>query len=148
MTPHGMMIYNVLLLSKLTIAELNSLFPKMHFNSLLGIRVVRTHPDGVTIECAVRDDLRNFAGVLHGGVTATMADAAAGIGLQRHFGGKQALTTVELKVNYLRAVTDGEMRARSYILRAGSTLCVCRVDMFDDQKRLAATAIVTYMLLR
>jgi acyl-coenzyme A thioesterase PaaI-like protein len=33
------------------------------------------------------------------------------------------------------------------MVRAGKTLCVMRVDIFDDKKNLAAIAIVTYMLL-
>jgi hypothetical protein len=33
------------------------------------------------------------------------------------------------------------------MLRAGKTLCVVRVDIFDDQRRLSATSIVTYLLL-
>jgi acyl-coenzyme A thioesterase PaaI-like protein len=37
--------------------------------------------------------------------------------------------------------------ARAYLVRAGKTLCVSRVDMFDDRKNLAAIATVTYMLL-
>jgi acyl-coenzyme A thioesterase PaaI-like protein len=39
------------------------------------------------------------------------------------------------------------MRARAYALRAGKTLFVSRVDMFDTQKRLSAVSVVTYMLL-
>ncbi len=37
--------------------------------------------------------------------------------------------------------------ARAYALRAGKTLFVSRVDMFDAEKRLAAVGILTYMLL-
>jgi acyl-coenzyme A thioesterase PaaI-like protein len=37
--------------------------------------------------------------------------------------------------------------ARAYLVRAGKTLCVSRIDIFDDARNLAAIAIVTYMLL-
>lgn len=119
----------------------------MAFNSLLGIRVSKVHPDGVTIQCSVRPELLNAAGVLHGGVAASMADTAVGIALHRHFSGLRPITTVELKINYFRPITTGELRARAHLLRIGSTLCVGRVDMHDDSKNLAATALVTYMLL-
>jgi acyl-coenzyme A thioesterase PaaI-like protein len=33
------------------------------------------------------------------------------------------------------------------MLRAGKTLCVIRVDIFDEKRHLAATSIVTYLLL-
>lgn len=119
----------------------------MAFNKLLGIRVVRRHTDGVTIECAARDELKNVAGVLHGGVAAAMADAAVGIGLASHFNGRRPCTTTDLKINYLRPIAEGKIVARSHLIRIGRNLCVGRVDLFDAKRRLAAAAIVTYILL-
>ncbi len=119
----------------------------MPFNALLGIRLTKLHHDGLTIECTLRPDLLNSAGVLHGGVTATLADAAVGIALNRHFGGKRPITTVELKINYFRAVGAGKVFARAHLLRTGSTLCVGRVDMVDSERNPIGTALVTYMLL-
>ena len=119
----------------------------MPFNKLVGVRVVRRHKDGVTIECAMGEHLRNSAGVLHGGVTATMADAAVGIGLASHFGGRRPCTTTDMKINFLRPISDGKIVARSHLLRVGRHLCVGRVDMFDAARRMVAVAVVTYMLL-
>jgi uncharacterized protein (TIGR00369 family) len=119
----------------------------MPFNKLIGIRVLRTHRDGVTIACAMRDEHKNIAGVMHGGVIATMADAAVGIALAHHFKGRRPSTTTELKVNYLRPVAEGKLVARSHLLRIGKNLCVARVDLFDGKRKLVAVAIVTYMLL-
>ena len=47
----------------------------------------------------------------------------------------------------LRPLGGKKAIARAYTLRAGKTLHVSRVDLFDTQKKLAAVAIVTYMLL-
>ncbi len=132
---------------KLTARQLRELLPKLPFNQLLGMKLTRVHPDGVTVECAFRGDLRNLAGGLHGGVFATLADAAAGISIQRHFGGKRPIATVEMKINYLRAVTDGSVFARAHLLRVGATLCVARVDLTDQHKREVGAALVTYILL-
>jgi acyl-CoA thioesterase len=123
------------------------LIAQMPFNNLLGIRVARTHRDGVTIECTLRDDLRNLAGVLHGGVTATLADAAVGIAIHHHFQGLRPSTTLELKINYFRPIDSGKVIARARLIRIGSSICVGRVDIFDSKKRLAGAALVTYMLL-
>ncbi len=119
----------------------------MPFNKLLGVRIVRRHSDGVTIECKLREELMNAAGVVHGGVLATMADTAMGIGLHNHFGGRRPITTTEMKINYLRPVKHGKAVARSHILRVGKTLCVGRVDLFDGERKLSAVAIVTYIIL-
>jgi uncharacterized protein (TIGR00369 family) len=122
------------------------MIPRMPFNQLLGMRLVALHKDGLTIECAVRADMMNGAGVLHGGVAATMADAAAGIATARQTGG-QRITTVELKINYFRPVLKGHVRARAYLIRVGGTLVVSRVDLSDQEKNLIGTALVTYIIL-
>ena len=132
---------------KLTARQIREFLPKMPFNSLLGLRLTRLHKDGVTIECAVRDELLNGAGVIHGGVTATMADAVVGIALNRHLGGARKITTVELKINYFRPVAQGKIYARAYLVRIGSTICAGRADLTDADQNLIATALVTYMIL-
>ena len=131
----------------MTVPELRETSESMPFNKLLGVRIVRRHSDGVTIECKLRDELMNAAGVVHGGVLATMADTAMGISIHNHFGGRRPITTTEMKINYLRPVKHGKAVARAHILRVGKTLCVGRVDLFDAGRKLSAVAIVTYILL-
>ena len=132
---------------KLTIQETRNLLRKVPFNTLLGMRVEEVHGDGITIVCALRDDLRNSARVAHGGVAAALADAAVGIAIQRHFGGRRPTTTVEMKINYFQPVTAGNIFARSRLLRIGATLCVGSVELRDEKARLIGTAIVTYIFL-
>ena len=115
---------------------------------MLGFRVVASHRDGVTLECRVRRDLLNYGGVVHGGVTASLADVAVGHALSLHFKERRPATTTEMKINFLRPVAAGTIRARARLLRVGRTLCVGRVDLFDSRRRLIAAALVTYMLLR
>jgi uncharacterized protein (TIGR00369 family) len=86
------------------------------------------------------DHLRNSAGVMHGGVLATLADAAVGIGLASHFGGRRPITTTEMKINFLRPIQDGKIVARSHLLRIGKRLCVGRVDMRERAQCLRRSA--------
>src|SRR5450759_1506556 len=117
------------------------------FNQMIGFELVRVHRDGLTIQCRVRSELLNRAGAVHGGVTATLVDAAVGSALHHHFGGTRSFTTVELKVNYFRPVTEGRLLARSRLVRIGSKICVGQVDLSDERRRRVGLAIVTYMLL-
>ena len=110
------------------------------FNALVGLRLVRLHKDGVTIACTLRPELMNGSGVLHGGVTATLADVAVGMALARHLGRPRAATTVEMKINYLRPVPHGKITARSHLVKVGARLCCGRVEIFDAQKRAVAAA--------
>lgn len=117
------------------------------FNATLGFKVVRVWKDGITMEAAVRPELTNIFGTLHGGVTATLVDAAAGVALFGQLGGQRAVTTVELKVNYLNPAGGGKVRARSKIIKLGKTLAVISVDVHDEHGKAVATGLVTYMLL-
>lgn len=119
----------------------------MAFENDLGLVVSRKHRDGVSVALKVRPELLNGNGVMHGGVIASIADEAAWHAIRHHFEQDRPCTTTELKVNYLRPIGGKKAIARAFLLRAGKTLCVVRVDIFDDKRRLAATSTVTYLLL-
>ncbi|HXB74340.1 MAG TPA: PaaI family thioesterase [Candidatus Acidoferrales bacterium] len=131
-----------------TVRQIREFLARVPFNELLGIEFHRAHSDGVTIRCQLRDSLMNGAAVLHGGVTATLADVAVAVAIHHRFGGTRPITTVELKINYFRPVSEGTVYARATLLRVGGTLCVGRVDMTDDQERAIGVAIVTYIFLK
>ena len=120
----------------------------MAFEHQLNLTVAEKHDDGVTIHFDLLPQYLNSHGVMHGGITASLADEAAWHAIENHFGyGARPSTTTELKVNYLRPIGGTKVSARAHLVRAGKTLCVSRVDIFDEQKNLAAIGIVTYMLL-
>ena len=132
-----------------TLAYSNSagIIIEMAFEDKLHVKVVRKHKDGVTVACNLTGGLMNSAGVLHGGVIATVADEAAWHAMVHVYKGKRPMTTTELKINYLQPITGKKMTARAYVLRAGKTLGVTRVDLLDVKRGLAAVSLVTYMLL-
>jgi uncharacterized protein (TIGR00369 family) len=132
---------------KLTASQVREVLGKIHFAGHLGVRLTALHRDGLTLECSIRKELLNSAEVLHGGVNATLADAAAGVALHYLLGSHRPITTVEMKINYFRPVSSGRIFARAHFLRIGATICVARVDMTDDQEKLIGAAVVTYMIL-
>ncbi len=132
----------------MTHEKLRDFLREIPFNALVGLRLLRLHKDGITIGCQMRPELLNGAGVLHGGVTATLADVAVGMALARHQGRFRAATTVELKINYLRPVRHGKITARAHLVKVGTRLCCGRVEIFDAERRPVAAALVTYMILQ
>ena len=116
------------------------------FNDHLGIVVEAVHEDGITISCEMRPEFRNGHGVMHGGVIATLADVAVGVGLRPRIAPKTA-TTIDLKVNYLKPLLQGKLWARCYLVRVGKTLITGRVELKDDAGNMIAIAIATYMVL-
>lgn len=117
------------------------------FEYQLGVRVTRKHKDGVTCRLDLRPGLYNSEGVLHGGVIASAADEVAWFAIIEVLGGRRKMTTTELKVNYLRPIVGGHLTARGHVLKLGRILNVTRIEIFDERRKLAAHATVTYMLL-
>lgn len=117
----------------------------MPFNDLLGIHLVEEHDDGVTVEMKIRSEHMNSNGVVHGGATASLVDAALGIAITRTW--KDRLTsTVEMKLNYLRPAHEGKLTARSRFVKRGRTIVVGTVDVVDDLGRGIAFGLLTYIL--
>lgn len=105
------------------------------FNRLVGIEFGSYHDDGVTLTLPVAPGHLNGAGVVHGGVLLTLADAALGFGIARAVGGR--CTTAEIKINYLRPVFKGVLSARSRIIRKGRKLVVARAEIHCAGKQVA-----------
>lgn len=122
-------------LSPSALEQLQHSFMTAPFNRLLGIEFGQYHEDGVTLQLSLLPHHLNGAGVVHGGVMLTLADAALGFGIARATG--RRCTTAEIKINYLRPVTEGVLSARSRILRAGRKLVVARAEVFCGDKHVA-----------
>jgi acyl-CoA thioesterase len=131
---------------RLTLQETQELIPQMPFNHHLGFRVTRMHKDGLTMECQPRPEMRNFTATLHGGVTATLIDAAIGVAVFAHYGGRLA-TTVNLEVSYLRPIHAGKVVARARLVKTGKTLAVGSCEVRTGDRKVAAVGCATYMLL-
>ena len=61
---------------------MNDFSDAIPFNDHLGIVIEEKHDDGLTISCRMRPEFRNGHGVLHGGITATLADVAVGVAVK------------------------------------------------------------------
>lgn len=105
------------------------------FHKAVGIEFVELHEDGATMRLEVAEGHLNGAGVVHGGVTFTLADSALGYGIYKSVG--KPCTTAEMKINYLKPVSSGVLTARSYILRAGRSLVVARAEVSCGDERIA-----------
>jgi uncharacterized protein (TIGR00369 family) len=55
-----------------------------------------------------------------------------------------ALATIELKINYLEAVPGGRILAAARVLRTGRNFVVTECEIFDQQGKLAAKALLTF----
>jgi uncharacterized protein (TIGR00369 family) len=87
-------------------------------------------------------------GTLHGGVLGDIADAAMGTAWASTLGEGETFTTLELKINFLKPVWSGTLRARGRVVKGGRTIGLMECDVLDAQDRLVARASSTCMTLR
>lgn len=60
----------------------------------------------------------------------------------------EAFTTLELKINFLRPVWSGKLRAVGRVVKKGATIGLAECDVLDEKERLVARASSTCMTLR
>jgi acyl-CoA thioesterase len=86
-------------------------------------------------------------GVVHGGILAALADTAGGMAVYLRLPPNSRVATVEMKINYLEAVADGEVVANAELVRLGRNLAVVVCDLLDDSKRIVAKALMTFAII-
>ena len=115
---------------------------------LLGIRMASVESGVVGMELPVGEHLYNPLGSVHGGMIATILDSVMGCAVHSTLPLGRGYTTLEIKVNYLRAVTDalGTVRAEGRVVHAGRQSAVADARLVDVAGRIYATASTTCLV--
>jgi 1,4-dihydroxy-2-naphthoyl-CoA hydrolase len=114
------------------------------FDGLYGLEVVE-HGDGlVRGRVRVRDELKQPAGLLHGGVLAAMAEALTSMATYSAVvdDGRTAMG-LSNQTSFLRPITEGTVHAVARARHRGSTTWVWEVEFLDDAERLCALTRMT-----
>jgi uncharacterized protein (TIGR00369 family) len=114
------------------------------FSVLLGTEVTAVAEDEVTLELALRDELKQQHGFAHGGVVSYLADNALTWVGATALG--KSVVTVEMKINYLRPGVGERLIARASVLSATRNFAVTRCEVYvrrDGEDRLCAAAQAT-----
>jgi uncharacterized protein (TIGR00369 family) len=93
-------------------------------------------------------EVYNPIGSVHGGYIATLLDSAMSCAVQTTIPAGFGYTTVEIKVNFVRAVTDktGLVRAEGRIINAGKRIGTSEGRLTDSQGRLLAHGTATCLV--
>jgi uncharacterized protein (TIGR00369 family) len=122
--------------------------PRAGWRETLGARIAEVEPGRVVVELDVHAGHRHEGGVVQGGVITQIADAAMGMSLMTLQEDGQANITIELKINFIRPVTEGRLRATGRVVEMRSTLLFSEADVLDDRERLVARASSTCMAIQ
>ncbi|WP_246393871.1 PaaI family thioesterase [Pseudonocardia pini] len=117
----------------------DEMYAAMPFTRVLGAQAVAATPEEVRVRLAWTPERCTSGGLLHGGATLALADAAGGwCGFLNLPEGARGTATTSSSANFLRPVTGGAVEAVARVLNAGRSAIVVVVDVLDERGRLTA----------
>jgi uncharacterized protein (TIGR00369 family) len=129
-------------------AMLNGEWPSPPICRTLDFVLIAAEPNVAVFQGTPRFDHYNPLGSVHGGWIATLLDSAVGCAVQTTLDPGRAYTTIELKVNMVRAVTDGigRVRAEGRVIHVGSRVATAEGRLVGPDGRLYAHGSTTCLL--
>jgi uncharacterized protein (TIGR00369 family) len=115
-----------------------------HFDALIGTEWLSDDPADARARVAVRDDLRQPVGLLHGGVMSSLVESicSRATALAVLDQGMVAMGQ-SIDVSFIRPVTEGHAEVRAQARHRGRTTWVWEAEVLDAAGRLCALARMT-----
>jgi uncharacterized protein (TIGR00369 family) len=117
---------------------------------LMGFDITEVSEGRVVFTGEAAEYQYNPLGTVHGGVTATLLDSAMGCVVQSMLPVGAGYTTLEIKVNYIRAMTSktGKVSCEGKIIYVGGRTAMAEARVTDEQGKLYAHATTTCIVFR
>ena len=114
------------------------------FDALYGLEIVSVDDEEVRAQVRVRDELRQSAGLVHGGVYASIAEAICSMATWHAVSTEgRSAQGLSNQTSFLRPILDGTIHAVARRRHRGRTTWVWEVDVSDDAGRLCALVRMT-----
>jgi uncharacterized protein (TIGR00369 family) len=130
-------------------AEIQAMLDKSPFISFMGLQVTEADAarEQVTMTCTMRPEFERGAGTgqWHGGPIAAIIDTVGDYALVMAL--RRGVPTINFRVDYLRPAIKTSLTTVARVRRAGKSVGVVDVDVYDDRKALVAVGRATYSTL-
>jgi uncharacterized protein (TIGR00369 family) len=124
-------------------------FPPPPIARLLDFRLVEVDHGHAVFECEPGEKHYNPIGVVHGGLAMTLLDSCMGCAVHTSLPAGTGYTTLEAKVNLVRAITatTGTVRAVGKVVHGGSRVATAEGRLVDASGKLYAHGTTTCIVL-
>jgi uncharacterized protein (TIGR00369 family) len=126
---------------------MNNFLQRPNVNDQLGIELVLATPEKVVVQVEVGPKVHQPYGILHGGVSALMAETAASIGGAVSVAPEFIVVGTELNCSHLRSMSSGTLIATATPFRKGRSVHTWGIELRDDKDRLICVARCTLQVL-
>lgn len=135
------------------LAELRELMlTRIPFNAILGIHIVELTPGRAVFNVPFRPELVGdpVRPALHGGVISALADTCGGCAVWSAIGDDDRVSTIDLRVDYLRPGRLEDLHAVGEVMRVGNRVGVAKISLFHPSRpdELVAEAKGVYSVKR
>ena len=114
------------------------------FDGLYGLEILTLSDEEVSAQVQVRDELKQPAGLVHGGVFASIAEAMTSLATWRAVSANaQTAQGLSNQTSFLRPILDGTIHAIARRRHRGRTTWVWEVEISDDAGRLCSLVRMT-----
>ena len=122
--------------------------PPPPISGLMEFSLVSAEPGRVVFSCQPDESAYNPIGAVHGGLVCTLLDSVAGCALHSTLPKGRGYTSIEIKVNYLKAVrlASGPLIATGTVVKAGSRVGFTEGVVTDASGAVVATASSTLLV--
>jgi uncharacterized protein (TIGR00369 family) len=116
--------------------------------ALVGLSIADVEAGRVVMRLTPAEYHYNPIGTMHGGILATLLDSVMGCAVHTKLPEGLGYTSLEIKVNYVRAVTiaSGELSAEGNAIHVGRRSAVAEAKVLDAKGRLCAVASTTCLV--
>jgi len=123
--------------------------PQAPLTAMLNMRLLEVEEGRVVFGATPTRAVYNGMGVAHGGFAATMLDSALGCAINTMAPPGKVFTTLELKINYTRPLTEdvGPVRCEARVLHVGSRTATAEGRLIDRHGKLYAHGTTTCIVV-
>jgi uncharacterized protein (TIGR00369 family) len=115
------------------------------FPQFLGLQVEELRQDYARMRLAYRPEFRQPAGVVHGGVIATMLDTVVVPAIGSAYDEPRQLFTIDIQLRFLAPIVDDDLIAEGWVEQRGRAIVFCNAEVRGaSASAAAATGTLTY----
>jgi uncharacterized protein (TIGR00369 family) len=116
----------------------------VYFPQLLGFDLEEVRLDYARMRAPYRPEFRQPAGVVHGGVIATLLDTVVVPAVGAAYEVQPELFTIDMQLRYLAPIVDEDLVAEGWVVRRGRSIVYLDAEVRGGSGVLAATATLVY----
>lgn len=114
------------------------------FPKFLGMELEELRQDYARMRLPYRPEFRQPAGVVHGGVIASMVDTVVVPAVGAGYDQPRQLFTIDIQLRFLAPVIEDDLVAEGWVSHRGRQIVFCDAEVRSGAGVLAATATLVY----